>query len=222
MCGRYTITNSGQLSLRFAAQPAGEASQAAPRYNVAPTQPVPVVRALADGRVLGEMRWGLRPPWMAEGRSAAPINARAETLLQRPLFRNLVPGRRCLLPADGFYEWQDTGAKHKQPYYIRLRDGSLFAFAGLYSEGSADGGVPASCVLITTVPNELMVPIHDRMPAILRPEDEAAWLDPDLRTPELALGLLRPYPTELMEAYPVSSRVSSARHEGPDLIQPLN
>ena len=207
--------------MRFGAQPDADVASAAARYNVAPTQPVPVVRATGDGRALSEMRWGLRPPWMAEGKSAAPINARAETLLQRPLFRNLVPGRRCLLPADGFYEWQDTGAKHKQPYYIRLRDGSLFAFAGLYSEGSADGSVPASCVLITTTPNELMVPIHDRMPAILRPEEEAAWLDPELRTPELVLELLRPYPAQLMEAYPVSARVSSARNEGPDLIQPL-
>ncbi|HWE63796.1 MAG TPA: SOS response-associated peptidase [Chloroflexota bacterium] len=216
MCGRYTLTNTGQLALRFGVAEA----DVEPRYNIAPSQEVPIIVAGRDGPALREARWGFRPAWLGDSANAAPINARAETLLERPLFRGAVATHRCLIPADGFYEWQARpGQKAKQPFYIRLRDGALFAFAGLYTAGKDDA--EDTCALITTRPNALMAPIHDRMPAILRREDEAAWLDPELTIPEAVLGYLEPYPESLMQAYPVSTLVSNVRHEGPDLVHPL-
>ena len=216
MCGRYTLSNTGQLSLRF-----GVMAEAGlePRYNVAPSQEVPVVVAGYDGPSLEFLRWGFRPAWAGES-TTAPIAARAETLLDRPLFRGALARHRCLIPADGFYEWQEQpGRKTKQPFHIRLRDGELFAFAGLYTVGKDGSG--GTCALITTSPNDLMAPIHNRMPAILRPEDEARWLDTELTIPEAVLSCLGPYPDDLMTAYPVSTRVSNVRNDGPDLIQPL-
>jgi putative SOS response-associated peptidase YedK len=216
MCGRYTLANTGQLALRFGVTE----TDVEPRYNVAPAQEVPIVIAGRDGTALAQVRWGFRPAWLADSTHAPPINARAETLLDRPLFRGAIAGHRCLIPADGFYEWQARpGQKTKQPFYIRLRDEDLFAFAGLYTD--ARDGADGTCVLITTAPNTLMAPIHDRMPAILRREDEAMWLDPEVREPEAVLNLLAPYPDDLMRAYPVSTLVSNVRHEGPELIRPL-
>jgi putative SOS response-associated peptidase YedK len=221
MCGRYTLSNVGQLSLRF--DVAAEKSGAlAPHYNIAPTEQVPVVVEQAEGRMLQTMRWGFQPIWRGADRKApAPINARAETLLERPLFRSSLPRRRCLIPADGFYEWQPTpGSRTKQPFYIRLRDGSLFALAGLYTDGPSGIG-DASCAIITTAANELMAPIHDRMPVILPRDAEAAWLDPTFHDTGALLHLLRPYASEAMEAYPVATLVSSVRNDGPELIAPL-
>lgn len=216
MCGRYTLANTGQLALRFGVSEA----DLEPRYNIAPAQEVPIVIAGNDGAALAQVRWGFRPAWLADSTHSPPINARAETLRERPLFRGAVAGHRCLIPADGFYEWQARpGQKAKQPFYFRLRDDALFAFAGLYTEPK-DGG-EGTCVLITTTPNTVMAPIHDRMPAILRRADEAMWLDPEMREPEVALSLLAPYPDDLLRAYPVSTLVSNVRHDGPELIQPL-
>lgn len=216
MCGRYTLANTGQLALRFGVAEA----PLEPRYNIAPAQEVPIVVAGHDGPVLEQVRWGFRPAWLADSTHSPPINARAETLLDRPLFRGAVARHRCLIPADGFYEWQARpGQKTKQPFYFRLRDDALFAFAGLYTE--AKDGAESTCVLITTTPNSLMAPIHDRMPAILRREDEAMWLDREVTESEVVLGLLNPYPDNLMQAYPVATLVSNVRHEGPELIQPL-
>jgi putative SOS response-associated peptidase YedK len=181
-----------------------------------------VVVEQADEREQQTMRWGFQPVWRgADQKGPAPINARAETLLERPLFRSSLPRRRCLIPADGFYEWQPRpGSRTKQPYYIRLRDGSLFAFAGLYTDGPS-GIEDASCTIITTAANDLMAPIHDRMPVILPREAEAAWLDPAFRDTGALLQLLRPYPSEALEAYPVATLVSSVRNDGPELIAPL-
>jgi putative SOS response-associated peptidase YedK len=221
MCGRYTLGNVGQLSLRFNVA-VDETPDLVPRYNVAPTEQVPVVVERADQRVLQTMRWGFQPVWLSEDRKApAPINARAETLLERPLFRSSLPRHRCLIPADGFYEWQaQPGGRTKQPYYIHLRDGSVFALAGLYTQGPS-GMADASCVIITTAANELMAPLHDRMPVILPRDAEAAWLDPGLQDTAALLTLLRQYPAERMEAYPVSRLVSSVRNDGPALIEPF-
>ena len=224
MCGRYTLTNAAQLALRFSVPETAELAElaeAAPRYNIAPTQAVPTIRTAEQGdRVLQMMRWGFQPGWLAERAGPSPINARAETLLERPLFRGAVARRRCLIPADGFYEWQALpGSRTKQPIYAALRDGGLFAFAGLYADGQ--NGSPPSCAIITTAPNALMTPVHNRMPAILSPADEAAWLDPELTEPAALLTLLRPYPAERMRLYPVGPLVSSARNEGPALIAPL-
>lgn len=221
MCGRYTLSDVGQLSLRFDAS-VNAAPDLSPSYNIAPTAQVPAVVEQPDGRAITAMHWGFRPAWRGADRKAPePINARAETLLERPLFRSSLPRRRCLIPADGFYEWQARpGSRTKQPYYIRLRDGSIFALAGLYT-GGPSGLADASCAIITTAANDLMAPLHDRMPAILPREAEAAWLDPDLHDTIILLGLLRPYPSEAMEAYPVSALVSSVRNDGPELIAPL-
>jgi putative SOS response-associated peptidase YedK len=222
MCGRYTLTAPDQLALRFDLDP-----QALPtvdaRYNIAPSQPVPVIVAQPDGRLALEwMRWGFKPAWAGESRRSAPINARAETLLERPYFRSALRHGRCLIPADGFFEWQaQSGRAGKQPMYIRLKDGGLFALAGLYTRGpaGADGG--DTCAIITTSPNPLMETIHDRMPAILDRADEARWLDPDITVPELVQDCLRPYPAEAMAAYAVSTRVNAPQYEGADLIMPL-
>lgn len=217
MCGRYTITSPDQLALRFQVE---QAVSDGPRYNVAPSQSVPVVIAGRDGRGLEAFRWGFQPAWTRERSGPAPINARAETLLQRPFFRGALACQRCLMPADGFYEWQAVdGRKARQPFFIHLRDGGLFAFAGLYTPPTADA--PGTCALITTAPNTLMRSIHDRMPAILRPEHEAAWLDPEWTEAEAVIDLLGPYADDLMEAFPVSARVSNVRNEGPDLVRPL-
>jgi len=152
-------------------------------------------------------------------RDRLPINARAETLRERPLFRGAIARSRCIIPADGFYEWQRIpGRKTKQPVYIRRDDRALVGFAGLYSVGT-DGR--ASCAIITTEPNALVARIHDRMPAILDPAAESLWLDPALTDPVAVLECLRPCPADLLVAYPVSPRVSSPREDGPSLIEPL-
>jgi putative SOS response-associated peptidase YedK len=224
MCGRYTLTNLGQVSIRFAVAEPNDDLDVGPRYNIAPTQGVPVILAPTGERALASMRWGYQHARLAGTAGApAPINARAETLLEKPLFRGSLTRRRCLIPADGFYEWQATaGRKSKQPYYISLADHQLFAFAGIYTERiGPDGEQESSCAIITTTPNTLMEEIHTRMPAILAPEDEALWLDPAVAADTAVMACLRPYPAALMTAFPVSTRVSSARNEGPDLIEPL-
>ena len=222
MCGRYTLTNPSQIEMRFDTFISGEDLQ--PDYNIAPTQAVPVIIERSEGRVLRRMRWGFQPTWAtANAGRPAPINARAETLLERPLFRGAVARARCLIPADGFYEWERVaGRQTKQPMHIRREDRGVFAFAGLYTEGRDGQGVPtASCAIITTTPNALMIPIHDRMPAILDPAAEARWLDPALTDPLAVLECLQPCPADLLVAYPVSPRVSSPRADGPSLIEPL-
>ena len=156
-----------------------------------------------------------------EPKRPAPINARAETLLERPLFRTAVARRRCLVIGDGYYEWREApGQRRKQPYHIRLKDGGLFAMAGLYTDGGEER--PATCAIITTEPNEVMAPIHNRMPAILDPALEAIWTDPRVVDPAVILPCLRPYPANEMVAFPVATLVSSPRNDDPTLIQPLS
>lgn len=223
MCGRFALSDTHQLSLRFDVEP-GDESSLIPRYNVAPTQSIPVIVEENGGRVLRMMRWGFRPAWkQPAGGAPDPINARAETLMERPMFRPSVVKRRCLIPANGFYEWKaQPGSKLKQPYYIHLKDNGLFAFAGIYVDGRDAGGSPEqTCAIITTGPNELMSEIHNRMPAILEPRGEQAWIDSELTEPEVVLPLLRPYEAGDLQAYPVPPRVSSARNEGPELADPV-
>jgi putative SOS response-associated peptidase YedK len=223
MCGRYTETAAfEELARRFGIEVEEADNEAlVARYNVAPSQPVPIVVADGGRRRLLFARWGLRPAWARNGR-LAPINARAETLAGSPMFRDALARGRCLVPADGFYEWQAVaGQKRKQPWYLRLRDGGLFAFAGLFTPPVAERDVPATCAIITTEPNALAVRIHDRMPVILEPEAEAPWLDPRRVTSAALLPYLRPFPAELMEAHPVSMLVSSADNDGPALIEPI-
>ena len=220
MCGRYTETAAfEELARRFGIEiEEGENEELIARYNVAPSQPVPIVVARDGHRRLRTARWGLQPLWGRDSR-LAPINARAESVATSPMFRDALQRTRCLIPADGFYEWQAVaGQKRKQPWYLRLRDGGLFAFAGLYTPPRRDVEGPATCAIITTTPNELAGRIHDRMPVILDPEAEAAWLDSGLDVAAL-LPYLRPLPAERMEAYPVSSLVSSPNNDGPALVE---
>lgn len=222
MCGRYTLTDPAEMQTRFGFVElhATRIPPVVPSWNVAPTQQVPMVVEGADGRRLALARWGFQPAWMRDGgKRAPPINAKAETLLERPMFRGAVARGRCVLPADGFYEWAVVpGTKGKQPWYFRLEGGGVFGFAALYAEGR-DGD--ATCCIITTEPNALVAPVHDRMPVLLLPEHEDAWLDPSVTDPLTVLPYLGPYPEERMEAYPVSTAVNAARHDGPELIRPL-
>jgi putative SOS response-associated peptidase YedK len=190
-----------------------------PRFNIAPSHVVPVVVEGTDGRALRLMRWGFQPAWMKQ-RRGPPINARAETLVERPLFRSALARGRCLIPADGFYEWVDRpGQKSKQPVYIRLLGGPVFGFAGLYT---TDPHGEPTCAIVTTAANHFIRPLHHRMPVILDPAAEADWLDPALEDPTAAPACLRPVPAGRMEAYPVGSGVSSARNDGPQLVLPLD
>lgn len=215
MCGRFTLTRPPEKgSLRF---PDGEATALAPRYNIAPTQYHPVMRQDEAG-VYYLHSWGLVPHWAKEKKLAwSMINARAESLREKPAFRNLLSRRRCLVPADGFYEWKQKG-KAKQPWRILLCSGEPFFFAGLWDEWRApEGQSHHSFTIITTEANELMAPIHDRMPAILGPSEAEQWLRlPDV---EDALALLRPYPAEFMTAYPVPAAVGNVRNDSPELIE---
>ena len=192
-----------------------------PRYNVAPTQTVIVVND--DGsRHLTEMRWRLIPSWAKDPVIGnRMINARGETVATKPAFRAALRRRRCLIPADGFYEWQQQG-RRKQPVYITLKTREPFSFAGLCeSWTSPDGEEIKTCTIITTEANALLKPIHDRMPVILTKEAERVWLDPAIQDTERLLSLLVPYPAEEMEAYPVSTRVNNPRSDGPESIEPL-
>ena len=219
MCGRYTLKNPGQLTLRFDVDNTADDAPLDASYNVAPSQRIPVIVEREDGRLLRGMQWGFRPVW-ADAKRPAPINARAETLAERPLFRGALAHERCLIPADGFYEWQATpGQRTRRPIYIHRTDDALFAFAGIYAERQ-DG--EASCAIITTGPNGLMAPIHDRMPAILDPSVEALWLDPEVADTDALLSVLRPYPDDRLVAYPVAGLVSSPRNNGPALIEPIS
>ena len=198
------------------------------RYNIAPTQPVPVVRVLragpgGTGREWATVRWGLIPPW-ADDPSIGNrmINARAETAAEKPSFRNAFKHRRCLVPADGFYEWaKGAGKAPKQPYLIRLKSGQPFAFAGLWeSWTSPDGEVIESCTILTTEANEVLSAIHDRMPVIIAPEDYGRWLDPATPLEEVK-ALLRPFPAEGMESVPGEHAGQQPRHESPQCVEPI-
>jgi len=194
-----------------------------PRYNIAPSQNVPVVRMAEAGgeRECVLMRWGLVPSWAKEGSfNFSTINARAETMSEKPTFRNSFKRRRCLVPADGFYEWKATAEKHKQPFVIRPVDGKSLAFAGLWDRWhSSAGEALESMTIVTTAANDMMRPLHERMPVILPPEHYALWLDPACQKTALLSSLLMPCPNELLCLTPVSRYVSNARNEGPRCLE---
>ncbi len=221
MCGRYSLTTPVEAVGRLFQ--VAERPNLEPRYNIAPSQDAPVVRAgEAGGRRLGMLRWGLIPSWAKEARVGyRMINARAETVAQKPAFRGAFRQRRCLVPADGFYEWRKLG-KAKQPYRITLADGGPFAFAGLWERWRAsDGQAVESFTIITTEANPLLRPIHDRMPVILDAADYDAWLDTAGVAPEEAARRLRPYLAEGLVAVPVSTRVNSPKNDDVACIVPL-
>jgi putative SOS response-associated peptidase YedK len=221
MCGRFTLrTNAAALVEHFG----GELPFDVPlRYNIAPTQPVATVRISPDDgcRHWQMVRWGLIPSWAKEESIGnRMINARAETLTEKPAFRAAWRRRRCLIPADGYYEWQKTG-KSKQPFYIRLRDDSPFAMAGLWESwmNPATGAPVESCTVITTDANELTRPIHDRMPVILHAADYDRWLDPQLPNLDRLRELLRPFDSLAMRADPVSTLVNNPRNDNPRCVE---
>jgi putative SOS response-associated peptidase YedK len=218
MCGRFTIVPTVDFHERFGLA-AGAAI--APRYNVAPGQKVPIIVSAERNQVV-PMIWGFDLSSVKDspaGRTV--INARAETLLSRHAFRSAVRSHRCLVPASGFYEWKEEGAR-RIPFYLRLPKAPLFSFAGLYGTRRDPGGdeIPAFTI-VTTEPNRLVARLHDRMPAILPQERERDWLGPNSVSSADLEKLLVPYPAEEMEAYPVSGRVNDPGNEGPDLIRLL-
>jgi len=226
MCGRFALISPGEALIeQFGLNPeiTTSVSSLAPRYNIAPTQPVAAIRLTpgSQNKELTFFRWGLIPSWAKDMKMGSRlINARSETVTEKPSFRAAFKRRRCLIPADGFYEWRRQGGQ-KQPMYIHARDHKLFALAGLWETWqAADGSAIDTCTILTTGPNELMQPIHNRMPVIIEPPDYSLWLDPEPQ-PDRALHLLRPYPTEQMEAYPVSAMVNNPRNDVPDCIVPL-
>jgi len=222
MCGRFTLFESDKiLSKEFGVSGFPPLS---PRYNIAPSQPVAAVRAAraGAGRELALLRWGLIPSWSKDPAIGNRlINARAETAREKPSFRNAFRRHRCLIPASGFYEWrrQERG---KQPYFVRMRDGRPFAFAGLWDRWeSTEEGAIETCTILTTAPNAVLAPIHDRMPVILPPAEYARWLDPSLRDTDSLAPLLVPFPPEDMLAFPVSPRVNPPATDDVKCIAPL-
>lgn len=223
MCGRYSQTHSAETiaqAFQLAIVP-----RLAPRYNIAPTQPVETVLQTRDrpGRQFRLLRWGLIPSWAKDPTIGNRlINARSESVSEKPSFRSAFKYRRCLVIADGFYEWQQQASKQKQPFYFRLQDHQPFAFAGLWEHWQAPTGEEMeSCTILTTTANEVLSPVHDRMPVILEAKDYDRWLDPDLQNPTQLQSLLKPYTAAAMESYPVSRAVNSPAQDTPECIQPL-
>lgn len=222
MCGRFTLSQRAEaLSQTFHVQlPDHE-----PQYNIAPTQMVLAVlyNPESQEREFKQLRWGLIPSWAKDpGMGAKLINARAETVAEKPAFRSAFKHRRCLVVADGFYEWQQQAGK-KQPFYFRLQNGQAFGFAGLWEQWkSSEMEQISSCTILTTQSNELLQSVHDRMPVILKQQDYDLWLDPQVQTPEPLQQLLHPYPTESMTAYPVSTVVNSPKYNTPECIMPIS
>lgn len=222
MCGRFTLTvDPGQLHETF--QWLDIQGDFIPRYNIAPSQPVAVVPN--DGKhKLDFYIWGLIPSWAKDiNIGSRMINARAETLTEKPAFRGPFRYKRCLILADGFYEWrQDPGSAIKIPMYIHLKSGKPFAFAGLWDLWqSPDGSEIKSCTIITTAPNSLIAQIHNRMPAILQPDAYGTWLDPEMKDTNQLVKCLSPYPAEEMVAFPVSRAVNDPRNDSRECIIPL-
>ena len=219
MCGRFTLrTNPQQLALHFSCEIPADLK---PTYNVAPTQAVATVRTGASGREFALLRWGLIPPWAKEKAIGNRlINARAETVAEKPAFRSAFRARRCLILADGYFEWQKEG-KVKQPFYFRMRDDVPFALAGLWEswKDPSHSEVLQTCTIITTDANELTQPIHNRMPAIVSPDDYEVWLDAQQKDPQVLLPILRPFDTEAMTADPVSNWVNNPQHNDPRCIE---
>ena len=216
MCGRFTLRSPGRI--RFDGERSSHLPSMAPRYNIAPSQEVLTITKSQGRRELSSFVWGLIPSWSKEPKGF--INARCETLEEKPSFSESFQNRRCLIPADGFYEWQRNG-KSKQPYYFQMKDEAPFAFAGLWDRWQNDGVDITSCSIITTTPNELLTTIHDRMPVILSPESQDAWLSNNTEPAQLK-RLLIPFPASAMKSYAVSQQVNHAQSEDAQLVEPID
>ena len=215
MCGRYHLSRQGkEVAEEFATE---EEVEWSPRYNIAPSDPIPTVLQDASKPVrhLALMRWGMIPFWAKDTSIGfKTINGMSETAASKPAFRESMRTRRCLIPGTGFYEWKKIGPKEKQPYNFGMADDSIFAFAGLWDWWKdAAGKEILSCTILTTKPNGLVADVHDRMPAILRPDDYDLWLDPGIIDPARVANLLTPFDAQLMKKYPVSTRVNSVKND---------
>ncbi len=230
MCGRFTLHHSAEeIAARFEVQQVSFDFE--PRYNIAPSQPIATITEQDGARVLGAARWGLIPSWAKDAAIGnRMINARAETLREKPAFKTALMRRRCLIPVDGFYEWSTPAAENskannkkpeKTPHYIRFKNEELFALAGLWDEWkSPEGETVRSCTIITTVPNEIITPLHHRMAVILKPEDEATWLNPALKDVDELSQLLQPYANDALEIFSVSRRVNAPAFDDASCILP--
>jgi putative SOS response-associated peptidase YedK len=221
MCGRFTLRQPAERiarELQLEEIPALEA-----RYNIAPTQEILAIRHSPDGNEASMFKWGLIPSWAKDTSIGAKlINARSETVNEKPSFREAFKRRRCIIPVDGFYEWQRAGNK-KRPFYFRFKDDRLFGFAGLWEKWRTPYGESVeSCSILTTDANKMLSEVHHRMPVILYPDTYELWLDEDERKQGLRKKLLRPFPASEMIAYPVSTSINSSYHQGEELVQPVD
>ncbi|WHY22626.1 SOS response-associated peptidase [Bacillus halotolerans] len=222
MCGRFTLFSEfDDIIEQFNIDQFLPEGEYHPSYNVAPSQNILTIINDGSNNRLGKLRWGLIPPWAKDEKIGYKmINARAETLSEKPSFRKPLVSKRCIIPADSFYEWKRLDPKTKIPMRIKLKSSNLFAFAGLYEKWNTPQGNPLyTCTIITTKPNELMENIHDRMPVILTDENEKEWLNPKNTDPDYLQSLLQPYDADDMEAYQVSSLVNSPKNNSPELIE---
>ncbi|HLE25330.1 MAG TPA: SOS response-associated peptidase [Thermodesulfobacteriota bacterium] len=225
MCGRMTLTtDKDDIQSRWGfIDPSGVLDLIKPRFNISPSQNSPTVIVNQDNRELKMMRWGLIPFWAKEASIGYKmINAKAETVHEKPSFRKSFKDKRCLVLADGFYEWTKTDKKNKIPFRFVLKTKEPFAFAGLWDAWKTpEGEMLLTFTIITTNANELMEPIHDRMPVILHEKDEALWLDPEFKDANKLTALLKPFPSDKMEAYRVSTIVNSPKNDTPKCIEPV-
>jgi putative SOS response-associated peptidase YedK len=223
MCGRYRLSRRKQIIEEHFDAVSGEEDWGA-RYNIAPTQPIPVIRQNPKElvREFSLMRWGLVPSWAKDPSVAATmINARAETAATKPAFRDALQSRRCLIPADGFYEWVRMG-KAKQPYCFEVNEGELFAFAGIWDRWKdPSANWVKTCSILTTTPNAVTSPVHDRMPVILDPDCYDLWLDPGMHDMNAVSDMLKPFNARLMRCYPVSSRVNHVANDDEGCSMPV-
>jgi putative SOS response-associated peptidase YedK len=223
MCGRFRLSRRKQ-TIEEHFDTADWQDDWSPRYNIAPTQPIPVIRQHPKEpvRQISTMKWGLIPHWAKDASAAAStINARSETAATKPAFRDPLKFRRCLIPADGFYEWKRTGTA-KQPFCFEVNDGELFAFAGLWDGWkNADGQWIKTCSILTTMPNSVTGAVHDRMPVILDRETYDLWLDPGMNEVQVVSEMLKPYDARLMRSYPISTRVNQVANDDEDCSRPV-
>lgn len=222
MCGRFTLFSEfDDIIKHFSIDEFLPEDEYQPSYNIAPSQNILTVINDGSNNRLGKLRWGLIPPWAKDEKIGYKmINARSETLTEKPSFRKPLINKRCIIPADSFYEWKRLDPKTKIPMRIKLKSSSLFAFAGLYEKWiTQDGNTLFTCTIITTKPNELMEDIHDRMPVILTQGSEKEWLNPKNSDTDYLKSLLKPYAAHDMETYQVSSLVNSPKNNSPELIQ---
>jgi putative SOS response-associated peptidase YedK len=221
MCGRYLITSAPEAFRRLFGYP--EQPNFPPRYNVAPTQPVPIVRLMDGKRQFALLRWGLIPPWVKDPRAfSLLINARGESVNDKPAFRNAMRRRRCLFPADGFYEWKVEGAR-RRPHVVRPKDGAPIAFAGLWESWMGPNGEEMETAVIVTKPADRdLTHLHDRMPVIVPPDAFDFWLDSSKVDATTATALFAAGPGGLLDAYEVSQAVNRADNDNPTLIEPLS